>query len=73
MLTSVLISSYGPPLAQRASYLALHNSLFEPDGTVTYDYIVINSSNSLLISSNLFPMAHTLTIVEAIWPMFQKV
>ena len=34
-----LISSYGTPLPQRASYLALHSSLFGPDGTVNYDYI----------------------------------
>ena len=38
-----LISSYGAPLAQRASYLALHSSLFGSDGTVNYDYIVANS------------------------------
>ena len=41
-----LISSYGTPLAQRASYLALHSSLFGPDGAVIYDYIVTNSINS---------------------------
>ena len=41
-----LISSYGVPLAQRAFYLAPHSSLFEPDGTVNYDYIVTNSINS---------------------------
>ena len=41
-----LISSYGAPLAQRASYLALHSSLFGPDGAVIYDYIVTNSINS---------------------------
>ena len=35
-----LISSYGAPLAKRASYLALHSSLFGPDGTVNYAYIV---------------------------------
>ena len=46
-----LISSYGTPLAQRVSYLALHSSLFGPDGTVNYDYIVTNSINSLLIGS----------------------
>ena len=28
--TVVLISSYGAPLAQRASYLALHSSVFGP-------------------------------------------
>ena len=31
-----LISSYSAPLAQRASYLALHSSLFRPDGAVSY-------------------------------------
>ena len=30
-----LISSYGTPLDQRASYLPLHNS---PDSIVNYDY-----------------------------------
>ena len=45
--TSVfLISSYGAPLAQRASYLALHSSLFGPDGAVNYDHIVTKSINS---------------------------
>ena len=46
-----LISSYGTPLAQRASYVAHHNSLFGPDGAGNYDYIVTNSINSLLIGS----------------------
>ena len=43
-----LISSYGAPLAQRASYLPLHSSLFGlvPSGAVNYDYIVSNSINS---------------------------
>ena len=47
-----LISSYGAPLAQRASYLALHSSLFGPDGALNYDYIVTNSINFLLIASS---------------------
>ena len=64
----VLISSYGAPLAQRASYLALHSSLFGPDGAVNYDYIVTNSINFLV--QDVF---HTLTIVEPIWPMLQNV
>ena len=34
MYVSVLISSYGVSLAQRVSYLALHSSLFRPDGAV---------------------------------------
>ena len=50
-----LISSYGAPLAQRASYFALHSSLFGPDGAVNYDYIVTNSINSLLIGSKCIP------------------
>ena len=55
-----LISSYSAPLAQRASYLALHISLFGPDGAVNYDYIVTNSINSLLIGSRCIPNgAHT--------------
>ena len=41
------------------------------DGAVNYDYIVTNSINSLL-AQNVFPMAHSLTIVEPIWPMLQK-
>ena len=50
-----LISSYGAPLAQKASYLALHSSHFGPDGTVNYDYIVSNSINALLIDSRCVP------------------
>ena len=50
-----LISSYGAPLAQRASYLALHSSLFGPDGTVNYAYNVTNSINCLLIGSRCIP------------------
>ena len=48
----ILISS---PLAQRASYFALHSSLFGPDGTVNYDYIVTNNINSLLIGWRCIP------------------
>ena len=50
-----LISSYGAPLAQRAFYLAQYSSLFGPDGTINYDYIVTNSINSLLIGSKCIP------------------
>ena len=57
---TVLISSYGTPLAQRASYLALHSSLFGLDGAVNYDYIITNSINSSLIGSRCIPNgAHT--------------
>ena len=59
-ITEFLISSYGAPFAQRASYLALHSSLFGPDGAINYDYIVTNSINSLLIGSRCIPNgAHT--------------
>ena len=50
--SAFLISSYGAPLAQRASYLALHSSLFGP---VNCDYIVSNSINCLLIGSRCIP------------------
>ena len=49
------ISSYGAPLAQRASYLALDCSIFGPDGAVNYDYFVTNSINSWLIGSRCIP------------------
>ena len=65
-----LISSYGTPLTQRASYLAQHNSYFGPDGTVNYDYIVTHSINFFLFGLN--PMGHTLIIVEPMWPIIQK-
>ena len=56
----LLISVYGAPLDQRASYLPLHSSLFGADGAVNYDYIVTNSINSLLSGSRRFPNdAHT--------------
>ena len=45
------------------------------DGAVNYDNIV---TNTLLIGSqdvhvHVLPIAHTLTIVELIWPMLQNV
>ena len=40
-MTEFLISSYGTPLARRASYLALHSSLSGPDGTVNYDILLL--------------------------------
>ena len=46
-MSEVLIRSYGATLAQRASYLALHSSLFGPDGAVNDECIVTNSINSL--------------------------
>ena len=44
-----LISSYGAPLAQTASYLM---PLFGTDGAVNYDYII---TNCLLIGSRCIP------------------
>ena len=67
-----LISSYGSPLAQRASYLALHSSLFGPDGAVNYDYIITNSINSLLIGSRCIPNGAHTNHFEPIWPMLQN-
>ena len=46
-----LISSYG---AQLALYLALHSSLFGPDGAVNYDYIFTNTITYL--AQGVFPM-----------------
>ena len=58
-ISEFLISSYGAPLVQRTSYLALHSSLWA-SGAVNYDYIVTNSINSLLIGSRCLPNAtHT--------------
>ena len=54
------ISSYGAPLAQKASYSAQHSSLIGPDGAVNYDYIVTNNINVLLIGSKCIANgAHT--------------
>ena len=43
-----LISSYGAPLAQRASYLAMHSFLFGPNGAVTHNVIMIILSLTVL-------------------------
>ena len=73
-----LISSYGTPLSQRASYLALHSSLFGPDGAVNYkymymyDYIVTNRINSLLIVSRRIPNGAHTNHYEPIWPILQN-
>ena len=72
-LTEFFISSYAAPLALRASYLALHSSLFGPDGAVNYDYIVTSSINSINWLKMYFQWhTHTLTVIEPIWPMFQN-
>ena len=52
-----LISLYGAPLTQRASYLALQSSLFGPVVQVHIIMIILslNSINSLLICSRCIP------------------
>ena len=68
MCTSVvLISSYGALLTQRVPYLALHSSLFGPDGAVNSALILCQ------LAQDVVPMVHTLNIVEPIWPMLQNV
>ena len=60
-----LISLYGAPLAQKASYLALHSSLFEPVARLIMILFVTNSINCLLIGSRCIPNgAHT----NHFWP-----
>ena len=56
-----MVSSYGAPLAQRTSYLALHSSLF---GQVAQLIMVILSVTALTLSSlaqDVFPMVDPLT------------
>ena len=65
-----LISSYGPPLVQRASYLPQHSSLF---GLVAQLIMIIFSLTALtvcLLAQDVFPMVH---IVQPIWLMLQNV
>ena len=66
-----LISSYGAPLAQRASYLVLlYSYFFGADGAI--NTITNSINNGLLNGSKCLPMVHTLTIVEPIWSILQK-
>ena len=57
---------------QRASYLALHSSLFGPDGAGNYDYMytVTNSIKALLIGSRRIPNA-TQTLLSQFCPCFK--
>ena len=65
-----MISLYGTPLDQRASYLALHSSLFGP---VVQLITIISSLTALTLSQGVFQNgAHTLTIFEPIWPILQN-
>ena len=71
--TSVfLISLYGAPLAQRASYLALHSSLFGPVVQLITIILSVTSLTLCYSAQDVFSMAHTLIIVEPIWPMHQN-
>ena len=67
-----LISLYGAPLAQSASYLALHSSLFGPVAQLIMIILSLTASTLSYLAQDVFPMAHKLTIVEPIWPMLQK-
>ena len=68
-----LISSYGAPLAQRSSYLALHSSLFGPVAQLIMIILSLTVLTLCSLAQDVFPMAHTLTIVEPIWPMLQNI
>ena len=68
-----LISSYGAPLAQRASYLGLHSSLFGPGAQLVLIILSLTALNLCSLAQDVFPMAHTLTIIEPIWPMLQNI
>ena len=71
--TSVfLISLYGAPLAQGASYLALHSSLFGPVVQLIMIILSVTALTLCYLVHDVFSMAHTLTIVEPIWPMLQN-
>ena len=61
-------------LAQIAFYLALHSSLFGPNGSVNCDYIITNDINFFFNWLKMYsPKAYTITIIEPIWPMLQNV
>ena len=66
--TVFLISLYGAPLAQRASYLAQHSSLFGPLAQLIMIILPLCQ-----LAQNVFPMAHALTIVEPIWLTLQNI
>ena len=71
--TSVfLISLYDAPLAQRASYLALHSSLFGPVVQLITIILSVTALTLCYSVQDVFSMAHALTIVEPIWPMLQN-
>ena len=72
-VSEFLISSYGAPLAQRASYLALHISLFVPMVQIIMIILSLTALTLYSLAQDVFPMVHKLTIVESIWPMFQNI
>ena len=67
-----LISSYGAPLAQRASYLALHIFLFGPVVQLIMIMLSLTALSLSKLAQDVFSMAHTLTIFEPICPKLQN-
>ena len=67
-----LISSYGAPLAQRASYLALHIFLFGPVMQLIMIMLSLTALSLSELAQDVFSMAHTLTIFEPICPKLQN-
>ena len=62
--TSVfLISLYGAPLAQRASYLALHSSLFGPVVQLITIILSVTSLTLCYLAQDVFSMAHTCSLM----------
>ena len=54
-ITVFLISSYGTPLGQRTSYLALHSSLFGPVMQLIMIILSLTAINTLLFGSSCVP------------------
>ena len=70
---SVLTSSFGHTIGPKSFLFALHSSLF---GQMVQLIMIILSLTALTLcqlAQDVFSMAHTLTIVEPIWPMLQKI
>ena len=57
---SPAISSYGSPLGQRVSYLALHSSLFGQDGA-------LKASTLCKLVQDMITMVHTNVFDKLIW------
>ena len=62
-------------IGQKSFLFGTARSHFGQDGADNYDYIITSSINSLLIGSRHIPNGphrHTLSVIEPIWPMLQK-